>query len=101
MAEKCITITVQEPVVPPNISIVSFTASTTSINTEQSVTFTATYQNTGGDGTADIDLSVDGIVQETKTIVIAGGSSGTVTFTVSFPNAGNYSCCVPEIPTQY
>lgn len=62
------------------------------IEVGESVAIWVNVTNTGdGAGSYPVDLTINGVVEETKTVELAGGSSTTVTFTVTKGELGSYS----------
>jgi len=79
----------------------------------ESVTVTVKVTNVGEEeGTHTVDLKVDGLVFDSKTVTLAGGASATVIFSVTKTTSGSYMVKIgdltgsftvkaPGIPTAY
>jgi PGF-pre-PGF domain-containing protein len=79
----------------PDISGVDASVGATEVEVGDSVTVTATFENTGtAEGSETVDLTVDGETRESREITVAADESVTVTFTVSFDEAGDYAVAV-------
>jgi len=82
---------------PPALAPAVFTSSSLSISplevdTGQTVTISISVANTGEEeGSYTVTLKLNGVVEETREITLAGGSSETVTFTTAKDEAGTYS----------
>jgi len=85
---------------PPPVPVLApaaFTSSLLSISplevdTGQTVTISISVANTGEEeGSYTVTLKLNGVVEETREITLAGGSSETVTFATAKDEAGTYS----------
>ncbi|MFC3959122.1 CARDB domain-containing protein [Halovivax cerinus] len=71
--------------------------SDTDVDVGDTVTVTATVENTGAtDGTYTAELRVDGSVEDTTEITLGAGESGTVTFEYAFADTGTYDVSVGD-----
>jgi uncharacterized membrane protein len=73
-----------------------------SVQPDEPVTVTVTVTNTGGQsGTASVELKVDGVTAETKSVTLYGLESRTVTFTVTKASAGTYTVAVGSLTGSF
>ena len=69
---------------PAEFEVSNLVFSPSEVEIGESVTISATVRNVGDlDGTYTVELKIDGVIQETKEITLAGGASKTVSFTVT------------------
>jgi uncharacterized repeat protein (TIGR02543 family) len=86
----------EPPTAIPTLSLPKFNVSDLTVNPasgtpEHSVTITTKISNTGGTrGVYEVDLQIDGAVEQTKKINVEAGSSTTVSFDVTRSNPGYY-----------
>lgn len=81
-----------------NISVTDASLSTHTITAGESVTITATVENTGGaEGEETISLNADGEVVTSKTVTVAAESTKTVEFTREFAEAGSFGIAVNDV----
>ncbi len=74
-----------------NLTIREADVANSELGVGESTTVTATIENTGRqEGTRTVNLTVDGAVVQTDTVTVAAGASETVTFDVTFDEAGTY-----------
>ncbi|MBA7677030.1 hypothetical protein ES703_85278 [subsurface metagenome] len=79
-------------VAPAAFTITELIISPAEVNIGQGVTITAIVTNTGGEvGIYEVVLEVDGVVEDTKKVVVSAGASKKVTFTTAKDVAGSYS----------
>ncbi len=72
------------------------------VKTGESVTITATVNNTSiVTGTYTVSLKLDGTVVDTKQVPLAGGASENVSFTVTKDTAGTYSVAVDGLSGNF
>ncbi|WP_248516907.1 CARDB domain-containing protein [Salinarchaeum laminariae] len=81
----------------PSIAVSSTDLSASTITVGESVTATATVENTGDtEGESTIEFSVDGEVVDEQTVTVAAGGSTTVEFTRTFDQAGTYELAIGD-----
>ena len=75
----------------PDIVVADRTVSTLEVTVGEEVIVETTVRNDGSAaGDVDIDLEVDGIVEETETVSVGPGENRSVAFTLSFENPGEF-----------
>lgn len=88
----------EEPLTPAAFTSSNLRVSPATIETGDSATITVTVENTGGEsGTYELALKVDGAVAATKTVVLNGGESQDVTFSIIKQQAGTYSISIDSL----
>ena len=92
---------------PPSPALVAFTTSSlhvspSEVNTGEPVTISVLLTNSGqGEDSYPVTLTINGVIEETKEITLAGGASETVVFTTSRNEAGAYSVDVNGFPGSF
>ncbi|QLH80151.1 CARDB domain-containing protein [Halosimplex pelagicum] len=82
-------------VTPPDISVESRSLRYDRVGSETAAPVDVTLTNDGGaDGTFDVVLSIDGSVEETRTVTVPGHSTTTVRLNYSAPATGTYPVAV-------
>ena len=77
---------------PAAITTSSLSISPREVDIGETVTISVLVANTGEEqGSYTVTLKVNGVVEETREITLAGGASETATFTVAEDEAGTYS----------
>jgi len=77
---------------PAAITASSLTISPREVDIGETVTISILVANTGEEqGSYTVTLKINGVVEETREITLAGGASETATFTVAEDEAGTYS----------
>lgn len=77
---------------PANINYDSITASPMTIEAGNSVTVTITLENTGDEqGTETVDLYINNELTDSETLSVEGGTTETVSFTVTMDEVGTYN----------
>lgn len=80
------------------VSVTGFTVSSSNVSTGETVTITATVENTGDrSGSIDVTFRADGSAVETTTVDVAAASNTTVTHDVTFSTAGNHTVSVADL----
>ncbi len=80
------------PALPAAFTSSSLSISPVEVDIGEAVSISTLVTNTGEEaGSYTITLKIDGVVEETKEIALAGGTSKTVTFTTAKDKAGTYS----------
>ena len=83
------------PPLPAEFTITSLTLSSRVVDPGEPVTITAGVTNIGGsEGSYTLNLTVNGEVEQTKTVTLAPGATGTVAFTITREEPGSYSVSV-------
>jgi PKD repeat protein len=78
------------------------TVTPSSVNVGSPVTVSVTVKNTGDlEGTTTVDLLVNSVKEQGKTVTLAGGASQTVTFTVTKTVAGSYTVKVGSLTGSF
>ena len=78
------------------------TVTPSSVNVGSPVTISVTVKNTGDlEGTTTVDLLVNSVKEQSKTVTLAGGASQTVTFTVTKTTAGSYTVKVGSLTGSF
>jgi len=68
----------------------------------ETVTISVLVANTGEEeGSYTVTLKVNGVVEETREITLAGGASETATFTTAEDEAGTYSVAVDGLTGSF
>ncbi|WP_132057834.1 carboxypeptidase regulatory-like domain-containing protein [Halorussus amylolyticus] len=80
------------PAEPASLSVVEFSADPTEVTVGESVTVTATVENTGDQtGGAEFELFLDGDRIDRRTPMVAGGTTETMTFTAEPEKPGTHT----------
>lgn len=94
----CSVFTVLSEAPPPFFALSNLAVSSTEVTSGQSTTVSVDVQNTGDvESSYVVKLKINGAVEETRDITLAGGDTTTVSFTVSKDTPGTY---VAEIGGQ-
>ncbi len=79
------------PPPPAEFTITSLDVNPRQVKPGEPVTITAGVINTGGsEGSYTLNLTINGVVEQTKTVTLAPGATGTVAFTI-IKETGSYS----------
>jgi uncharacterized membrane protein len=91
------------PIISPAMFIISdLTVDPTEAEVGKEVTISVLVSNIGeGEGSYDVVLMINQIVEETKTIVLSSGSSTTVEFKVIKEESGNYDVEISELNSEF
>jgi len=82
----------------PGLTVTDATVAEATVLEDTAVTVTATVENTDTTATtADIALTADGTVIETRSVTVAAGATATVTFTHVFEDPGTYAVAVDGV----
>jgi PKD repeat protein len=80
----------------------NLSVSPTQVNVNAAVTVQATVKNIGDiEGSTTVDLLVNGVKEQSKTVTLAGGASTTVSFTVTKSTAGSYTVKVGTLTGSF
>ena len=89
-------------IIPASFTISDLAVAPTEVEVGDEVTISATVANVGGtEGSYNVALEINGVVEETKTVMLAGGASTTVEFRVTKDDAGTYSVEVGELQSEF
>ena len=94
-------------VAPPPPPATTFTTnslaiSPSEVNTGESVSISALVTNTAEEeGSGSVILKINGVIEKTEAVTLAGGASETVTFTTSRSEAGTYSVDINGFPGSF
>jgi len=73
-----------------------------SVNVGASVTVQVTVKNIGDlEGSTTVDLLVNGVEEQSKTVTLAGGASTTVSFSVTKTTVGSYTVKVGDLTGSF
>jgi len=91
------------PIVPPAAFRVSdITVSPTEVEVGKEITISARVTNIGeGEGFYTVVLKINDVIEDTKTVTLAGGASTTVEFKVVKEDAGTYSVEVAGLKSAF
>jgi len=90
------------PPVPAAFMTSSLSVSPSEVNIGKPVTISVLVRNIGEEaGGYAVDLSINGVVEATEAITLAGGASQAVTFTINKYEAGTYSVEVNGITSSF
>ena len=90
------------PSASPVLTIKDLVASPSEVGIGESVTISAMVSNSSGlDGSYEVTLKVDGMVEGTQTVQVAAGESKKVSFTVSRDVAENYVVSVGGLTAAF
>lgn len=80
------------------ISVTDASLSSETVETGETVTVSATVENTGSEsGTITLELTADGETITTREVTVDAGSTQTVEFETSFDEAGEYGIAVNDV----
>lgn len=92
----------KRPPEPANLALSNLVVSPTEVLPTQEVLITATVCNSGEQsGTMTVDLMINGIAEQSRTVGVSGGSCQPVTFTVARTHPGTYEVAVDGMPGQF
>lgn len=87
---------------PANLALSNLVINPTEVLPTQEVTITAMVCNSGDlSGIMAVDLLINGVAEQSKTVGVSGGSCQPVTFTVARTNPGTYEVSVNGMPGQF
>jgi len=98
------TFAIMRAAVPPpaNFSITSLDLSSEQVKPGQEVLVTVNVTNIGGsEGSYTLNLTINGAVEQTKTVTLAPLASDTVTFTVIKEEPGSYTISVDGLTKEF
>jgi len=87
---------------PANFSVTSLDLSSEQVEPGQEVLVTVNVTNIGGcEGSYILNLTINGAVEQTKTVTLAPLASDTVTFTVTKEEPGTYTISVDGLTKEF
>lgn len=87
---------------PANFSVTSLDLSNGQVEPGQEVLVAVNVTNIGGyDGSYTLNLTINGAVEQTKTVTLASSASDTVTFTVTKEEPGSYTISVDGLTKEF
>jgi len=87
---------------PTNLSVSSVSISPQRVNPGEEVTISINVANTGGEtGSYNAILYINGVVEDSQSVSVAGGASKNVIFTVSKSDAGVYDVSIAGQSGQF
>jgi len=87
---------------PANFSVTSLDLSSEQVEPGQEVLVTVDVTNTGGcEASYSLDLTINGVVEQTKTVTLAPLASDTVTFTIIKEEPGSYTISVDGLTKEF
>ncbi len=90
------------PPTPANFSVTSLDLSNEQVEPGQEVLVIVNVTNTGGyEGSYTLNLTINGEVEQTKTVTLAPLASDTVTFTVIKEEPGSYTISVDGLTKEF
>jgi uncharacterized membrane protein len=91
------------PIISPAMFIVSdLSVDPTEVEVGGEVTISVLVSNIGeGEGSYDVVLRINQIVEDTKTIVLSSGASTTVEFKVTKEESGDYTVNINELNSEF
>ena len=90
------------PPSPAQFTITSLDVTPQQVPPGQPVTISAQVTNTGGtEGSYTVNLTVNGQVEQTKTVTLAPEAIETVTFTVTKETPGSYSISIGDLTKEF
>jgi len=90
------------PPTPANFSVTSLDLSSAQVEPGQEVLVTVNVTNIGGcEDSYTLDLTINGAVEQTKTVTLAPLASDTVTFTVTKEEPGSYTIFVDGLTKEF
>jgi len=90
------------PPTPANFSVTSLDLSNKQVEPGQEVLVTVNVTNIGGcEGSYALNLTINGAVEQTKTVTLAPLASDTVTFTVTKEEPGSYTISVDGLTKEF
>ena len=94
--------TVLRPPTPAAFALSSLQVSPASVEEGNAVTVTVQVENTGEQsGSTDVELKINDVIEQTKTVTLDGGTSATVSFTVVKDEAGTYTVAVGSLTSSF
>jgi len=96
------TFTVETPPAPAAFTFSNLAVTPTTVEQGMPVTVTVSVTNTGGQrGSTTVELKVNGVIAESKTVTLNPGASTTATFTVTKDTAGSYTVAVGSLTGSF
>lgn len=90
------------PPTPANFTVTSLDCSSEQVEPGQEVLVTVNVNNSGGcEGSYTLNLTINGAVEQTKTVTLAPSASDTVTFTVIKEEPGSYTISVDGLTKEF
>jgi len=90
------------PPTPANFSVTSLDLSSAQVEPGQEVLVTVNVTNIGGcEGSYTLNLTINGAVEQTKTVTLASLASDTITFTVTKEQPGSYTISVDGLTKEF
>ncbi len=87
---------------PANFTVTSLDLSNEQVEPGQEILVTVNVNNSGGgEGSYTLNLTINGAVEQTKTVTLAPSASDTVTFTVIKEEPGSYSISVDGLTKEF
>lgn len=86
---------------PAEFEVSNLTVSPSEAEPGESVTISVDVSNVGGEGTYAVELRIDGVIEETKSVTLGGGESTTVSFTVQKETRKSYSVEVGDLTQSF
>jgi len=90
------------PPTPANFSVTSLGLSNEQVEPGQEVLVAVNVTNIGGcEGSYTLNLTINGAVEQTKTVTLASLASDTITFTVTKEQPGSYTISVDGLTKEF
>ena len=90
------------PPTPANFTVTSLDLSSEQVEPGQEILVTVNVNNSGGgEGSYTLNLTINGAVEQTKTVTLAPSASDTVTFTVIKEEPGSYTISVDGLTKEF
>ena len=90
------------PPTPANFTVTSLDLSSEQVEPGQEILVTVNVNNSGGcEGSYTLNLTINGAVEQTKTVTLASLASDTVTFTVTKEEPGSYTISVDGLTKEF
>ncbi len=90
------------PPTPANFTVTSLDLSSEQVEPGQEILVTVNVNNSGGcEGSYTLNLTINGTVEQTKTVTLAPSASDTVTFTVIKEEPGSYTISVDGLTKEF
>ena len=94
--------TVEAPPMPAAFTLSSLQVSPASVEQGKTVTVTVQVKNTGEQsGSTTVELKINGVTEQTKSVTLDGGASTTVSFTVVKDKVGTYTVAVGSLTGSF
>jgi hypothetical protein len=95
-------ITVIKPSTPAAFTSTDLVVKPANVNVNASVTVQVAVKNIGDlDGSTTVDLLVNGVKEQSKSVTLASGASTTVSFSVTKTTAGSYTVKVGDLTGSF